>query len=173
MPRSKRNLSGSGVPVGGRFGPVAHAPRRRAQRQHEAHELPGRPAMFEPRESCDHRRVRQPSILCLYPFLAAALCGAKPRSARASDVSAYVSRMSPFCAGSRRTSSGLARDPADDLDHVVHRHARSAADVVGAPGHARVAGGDRRGHRIVDESEIPGLLAVAVQRDRLASAAPI
>src|SRR5690606_23156096 len=32
--------------------------------------------------------------------------GANPRSVFASVVSAYVSRMSPFCAGSRRTFSG-------------------------------------------------------------------
>ena len=46
-------------------------------------------------------------------------------------------------------------------------HARAAADVVGAPGHAARRRGDRRRHRVGHESEVARLLAVAVERDRL------
>ena len=64
------------------------------------------------------------------------------------------------------------RAAADDLEHVVHRHARAAADVVRPSRHAALAGGDRRRDGVVHEREVARLLAVAVERDRLAPAAP-
>ena len=76
--------------------------------------------------------------------------------------------MSPFWEGPRWTFSGRPTTLLDEREHVVERHARAPADVVGAARHAALAGGDGGGHRVLDEREVARLQPVAEHRQRRA-----
>ena len=115
---------------------------------------------------------RQPSILRLDPFFERHLRREPqilPRERRVGVGVAHVALLRRLRA---RSSSGWPASRSMISQHVVHRHARAAADVVGAARHAALAGRDRRRHGVGDEREVARLLAVAVERDRLVLRAP-
>ena len=71
----------------------------------------------------------------------------------------------------RRLAADVNRPAADlgnQVQHLVDRHARAAADVVGAPRNAARAGENRGRHGVPDEREVARLFAVPVHRDRRA-----
>src|SRR4029077_16127771 len=69
----------------------------------------------------------------------------------------------PLLRGLAPHVQGPAGDPADDVEHLIDRDPRTAADVIGPAWHAAVARRRRRRNSVPDKGEVPRLLAIAIE----------